>query len=46
MTSRLVGTDEKSGVILLGVNDAVVRPTAGIDVKKLEGAGRKLRQSS
>ena len=45
-TSRLVGTDEISGVILLGGVDAVVRPTAGIGVKMLEGAGRKLRQSS
>ena len=46
VTSRLVGTDETSGVILLGVVDAVVRPTVGIGVKLLEGAGRKLRQSS
>ena len=46
MTSRLVGTDEISGVILLGVIDAVVRPKVGIGVKMLEGAGRKLRQSS
>ena len=46
VTSRLVGTGEISGVILLGVIDAVVRPTAGIGVKMLEGAGRKLRQSS
>ena len=46
VTSRPVGTDEISGVILLGVVDAVVRPTVGIGVKMLEGAGRKLRQSS
>ena len=46
VTSRLVGTDEISGVILLGVVDAVVRPMVGIGVEMLEGAGRKLRQSS
>ena len=46
VTSRPVGTDEISGVILLGVVDAVVRPTVGIGVEMLEGAGRKLRQSS
>ena len=46
VTSRLVGTGEISGVILLGVIDAVVRPTAGYGVKMLEGAGRKLTQSS
>ena len=46
VTSRLAGADEVSGVILLGVLDAVVRPTAGIGVKILEGAGKKLRQSS
>ena len=44
--SHLVGTDEISGVILLGVIDAVVRPTVAIGVEMLEGAGRKLRQSS
>ena len=44
VTSRLVGTDEISGVILLGVVDAVVRLTVGIGVEMLEGAGRKLRQ--
>ena len=36
VTSRLVGTDEISGVILLGVVDAVVRSTVGIGVKMLE----------
>ena len=46
VTSRLVGTDEISGVILLGVADAVVRPTVGVGVEILEDAGRKLRQSS
>ena len=46
VTSRLVGTDEMSGVIVLGVVDAVVRPTVGVGVKILEDAGRKLRQSS
>ena len=46
VTSRLAGADEVIGVILLVVIDAVVRPTAGSGVKKLEGAGKKLRQSS
>ena len=46
VTSRLAGTDGKSGVIIPGVIHAVVRPTVGIGVKMLEGAGRKLRQSS
>ena len=46
VTSHLVGTDEISGVILLGVIDAVVRPTVCIGMEMLEGAGRKLRQSS
>ena len=46
VTSRLGGAEEVIGVILLGVTDAVVRPTAGVDVKILEDAGKKLRQSS
>ena len=46
VTSRLIGADEMFGVILLVEVDAVVRPTAGIGVKLLEGAGKKLRQSS
>ena len=39
-TSRLAGADEIKGVILLGVLDAVVRPTAGIGVRILEGTGK------
>ena len=46
VTSRLVGTGEISGVILLGVVDAVVRLTVGVDVKILENAGKKVKQSS
>ena len=46
VTSRLVGTDDISGVILLGVIDAVVRPTVGVGVKILEDAGKKVKQSS
>ena len=46
VTSRLVGTDKIGGEFLLGVIEAVVRPTLGIGVKILESAGRKLRQSS
>ena len=46
VTSRLNGADEVISVILFVVIDAVVRPTAGIGVKILEGAGKKLRQSS
>ena len=40
VTSRLAGADEVNGVLLLVVTDAVVRPTAGIGVKTLEGAGK------
>ena len=40
ITSRLAGSDEVIGVILLVVTDAVVRPTTGIGVKTLEGAGK------
>ena len=46
VTPRVAGADEISGVVLLGVLDAVVRPTAGIGVKILGGAGKKLSQSS
>ena len=46
VTSRLAGADEVIGRILLVVLDVVVRPTEGIGVKILEGAGQKLRQSS
>ena len=46
VTSRLVGAGEISGVILLGVIDAVARPTAGIGVKVLENAGKEVKQSS
>ena len=46
VASRLAGADEVIGVILLVVIDAVVRPTACFDVTILEGAGKKLRQSS
>ena len=44
-TSCLAGANKGNGVILLVGVDAVVRPTAGIDVKTLEDAGKKLRQS-
>ena len=43
---RLVGTDEISGLILLGVIDAVVRPTVGVGVKILEDACEKVKESS
>ena len=46
VTSRLTGADEVIGVILLVVFDAVVRPAACIGVEILEGAGKKIRQSS
>ena len=46
VNSRLAGADEVIGIILLVVLDVVVRPTAGVGVKILEGAGKKLRQSS
>ena len=46
VTSRLTGMGKVIGVILLGVADMVVRPTVGIFVKVLEGAGKKLKQSS
>ena len=46
VTSRLAQADEVIGVLLLVVIDAVVRPTARVGVKILEGAGKKLRQSS
>ena len=46
VTSRLAVVDEVVDVILPVVIDAVVRPTAGVGVKILEGAGKKLRQSS
>jgi len=45
VTSRLAGTDEVIGVVLLVVIEAVVRPTVGTGVKIL-GVGKKLRQSS
>ena len=45
VTSRLAGADEVIFVILLVEIGAVVRPTAGIGVKILEGADKKLRQS-
>ena len=46
VTSRHAGADEVVGVILLAVTDAVVRPTAGIGLKVLEDAGKKVKQSS
>ena len=46
VSSRLARADEVGGVILLVGIQAVVRPTAGVGVKILEGAGKKLRQSS
>ena len=46
VASRLAGAGEVIGVILLVEVDAVGRLTAGIGVKKLEGGGKKLRQSS
>ena len=46
VTSHLAGADEVIVVILLVVTDAVVRPTAGIGVKLLEDAGKKVKQSS
>ena len=46
VTSRLTGADEMFGIIWPNEVDEVVRPTAGIGVKILEGAGKKLRQSS
>ena len=45
VTSLLAGADEFIGVILFVEVDTVGRPTAGIGVKILEGAGKKLRQS-
>ena len=46
VTSPLAGADEVIDEILLVVIDAVVRPTAGIGVKILEDAGKKVKQSS
>ena len=46
ITSRFVEADEVNDVVLLVEIDVIVRPTAGIGVKILEGAGKKLRQSS
>ena len=46
VTSRLTGAEGLIVVIRLVVPDAVVRPTAGIGVRRLEGGGQKLRQSS
>ena len=46
VTSRLTGADEKSGVILLVLLDAVVRPAVGVGVKILDDVRKKLRQSS
>ena len=46
VTSCLAGVDEVTGVLLLVLVDANVHPTVGIGVKILEGAGKKLRQSS
>ena len=45
VTSRLPGADEVFGPIIFVGIDAVVRSTAGIDVKRLEDVGKKLRQS-
>ena len=41
VTSHLAGADEVIGVTLLVEVDAVGRPTTGIGVKILEGAGKK-----
>ena len=46
VTSHLTGADGLIGVIILVVPDAVVRLTAGIGVRRLEGVDQKLRQSS
>ena len=46
VTSRLAGVGEVIGVSLLVVTDAAVRPAEGIGVKILEGAGKKVKQSS
>ena len=46
VTSRLAGADEVFGVLLLVGIDVFVSPTAGIGVKVLQGAGKKLKQSS
>ena len=46
VTTRLTGAHELIGVILLVGIDAVILSTAGIGVKTLGGAGKKLRQSS
>ena len=45
-TSLFAAADEVIGVVLLLGIDEVVRPTAGIGEKTLEGAGKKLRESS
>ena len=44
--SLLARANEVIGVILLVRIDAIVRLTTGIGVRTLEGAGKKLRQSS
>ena len=46
VTCHPTGADEIIGVILVVGTDAVLRPTAGMGVKSLESAGKKLRQSS
>ena len=46
VSSGLAGANKGIGVILFVGIDAVVRPTVGIGLKTLEGAGRKLRQPS
>ena len=46
VASRLSRADELFGIVLLVEVDAVVRPTASISVRTLEGTGKKLRQSS
>ena len=46
VTSRFAGAEEVIVVSLLVAIDAVIRLTAGMGVKLLEGAGKKLIQSS
>ena len=44
--SRRAGADGVIGEILRVWIDACVRPTAGVGVKSLKNAGKKMRQSS
>ena len=46
VTSHFWVTDEVIGVIPIVLDDAVVFLTAGIVVERVEGTGKKLKQSS